>query len=315
EKAEKEKREARLKEIEARRRAAALQKKAEEEAKQKELEKKRKADEDKRKKDKADTTLTRSFKPVTKPTPTVPSSDKKPELKKQPSKLGLGGSTLGASSSKLPPSIPSNSKRAPTPTKASTIKLIGQNSAASTSSSALPLLNPSMNLPGILGPTTSTKPGTKVTFQSNSSIALKNALAKNGSTTSLMGGKTIVRADIIQQTSTKTERVSETGIDESADLPDIKSEYSDSEDESRPRSYNPPIWAQSPDLRQALEDMRTVNPDTIFGAMPQLKMDEIFPGRRKSKFRARTSSANWAGTDGVTVEEEIAYAKRMGFQS
>jgi hypothetical protein len=63
-----------------------------------------------------------------------------------------------------------------------------------------------------------------------------------------------------------------------------------------------------------LEDMRTVNPDMIFGAMPQLRMDEIFPGRRKSKFRARTSSANWAGTDGVTVEEEIAYARRMGFE-
>lgn len=90
--------------------------------------------------------------------------------------------------------------------------------------------------------------------------------------------------------------------------------YSDSEDEGRPQKILPD-WAQSPDLRQALEDMRTVNPDMIFGAMPQLRMDEIFPGRRKSKFRARTSSANWAGTDGVTVEEEIEYARRMGFEN
>ena len=91
--------------------------------------------------------------------------------------------------------------------------------------------------------------------------------------------------------------------------------YSDSEDEDRPKTYDPPIWAQSPDLRQALEDMRRVNPDTIFGAMPQLRMEEIFPNnRRKSKFRARTSSANWAGTDGVTIEEEMEYAKRMGFE-
>ena len=59
--------------------------------------------------------------------------------------------------------------------------------------------------------------------------------------------------------------------------------------------------------------MRTVNPDTIFGAVPKLEMEEIFPGRRVKKFRVRTSSANWGGADGVTVEEEIEYARRMGF--
>lgn len=59
--------------------------------------------------------------------------------------------------------------------------------------------------------------------------------------------------------------------------------------------------------------MKSVNPDMIFGAVPQLRMEEIFPDRRKSKFRTRTSSANWAGTDGVTVEEEVEYARRMGF--
>lgn len=89
--------------------------------------------------------------------------------------------------------------------------------------------------------------------------------------------------------------------------------YSNSEDEDRPRSFNPPDWAQSPNLLTTLENMRTVNPDTIFGAVPKLEMEEIFPGRRGGKFRVRTSSANWAGTDGVTVEEEIEYAKRMGF--
>jgi hypothetical protein len=61
--------------------------------------------------------------------------------------------------------------------------------------------------------------------------------------------------------------------------------------------------------------MRSVNPDTIFGAMPTLRMDEIFPGRKKNKFRTRTSSANWAGTDGVTAEEMEEYAKRMGFDA
>jgi hypothetical protein len=41
-------------------------------------------------------------------------------------------------------------------------------------------------------------------------------------------------------------------------------------------------------------------------------MEEIFK-TRTSRFRARTSSANWAGTDELTSAEEKAYAKRMGY--
>lgn len=100
---------------------------------------------------------------------------------------------------------------------------------------------------------------------------------------------------------------------ESIELPDINSEYSDSEDESRPRSFNPPGWAQSPELREALQQQSTMNPDDIFGRIGPLRMEEIFR-TRQSRFRARTSSANWAGVDQLTEEEERAYARRMGFQ-
>ncbi|KAJ7225524.1 hypothetical protein GGX14DRAFT_639397 [Mycena pura] len=100
---------------------------------------------------------------------------------------------------------------------------------------------------------------------------------------------------------------------ESIELPDINSEYSDSDDEDRPRSFNPPSWAQSPDLRQALEIQSTINPDDIFGAIRPLKMDELFKNRT-GRFRARTSSANWTGTDRLTVEEEREYVRRMGFK-
>ncbi|KAF8514987.1 hypothetical protein JB92DRAFT_2916641 [Gautieria morchelliformis] len=34
---------------------------------------------------------------------------------------------------------------------------------------------------------------------------------------------------------------------------------------------------------------------------------------RHSRFRARTSSANWAGTDELTTDEQQEYAKRMGY--
>lgn len=308
EKTEKEKKQ---KEMEARRQAAA-QKKAEEEARRKEeAERRRKLEEERRKKEKADTTLKGSVKTV-KPLQVPVSEKKQPEIKRQPSKLALGNSTL-ASSKTGPSVISSTSKRAPTPTKApSTIKLLSQASAAA-STSNLPMLTPLATPTSILGPTT-VKAGTKVTFKPSSTLPLKTALVNNGSTTSLMSSKQVQRTETTTSRVEAEVRLSEGGIDESADLPDIKSEYSDSEDEDRPRTYDPPVWAQSPDLRQALEDMRTVNPDTIFGAMPTLRMEEIFPGRRKSKFRARTSSANWAGTDGVTAEEEIEYARRMGFE-
>lgn len=100
---------------------------------------------------------------------------------------------------------------------------------------------------------------------------------------------------------------------ESIELPDINSEYSDSEDENRPKSFNPPGWAQSPELREALQQQSTMNPDDIFGRIGPLRMEEIFR-TRQSRFRARTSSANWAGVDQLTEEEERAYARRMGFR-
>ena len=98
---------------------------------------------------------------------------------------------------------------------------------------------------------------------------------------------------------------------ESIELPDINSEYSDSEDEDRQRTFDPPDWAQSPELREALQQQSTINPDDIFGAIRPLKMEELFKSRR---FRARTSSANWAGADRLTAEEEREYARRMGFK-
>jgi len=100
---------------------------------------------------------------------------------------------------------------------------------------------------------------------------------------------------------------------ESIELPDINSEYSDSDDEDRVRTFDPPEWAQSPELRQALEMQSTINPDEIFGAVRPLRMEEIFK-TRTSRFRARTSSANWTGTDRLTIQEEKDYARRMGFK-
>ncbi|KIY52717.1 hypothetical protein FISHEDRAFT_34724 [Fistulina hepatica ATCC 64428] len=93
-------------------------------------------------------------------------------------------------------------------------------------------------------------------------------------------------------------------------LPEINSEYSDSDDEKKP-VYDD--WTHSPELAKTLAVQSTINPDKIFGAIRPLKMEEIFRSR-KSKFRARTSSANWSGVDKLTLEEAREYEKKMGYQ-
>lgn len=99
---------------------------------------------------------------------------------------------------------------------------------------------------------------------------------------------------------------------ENIELPDVASEYSDSEDEDR-KQFQAPDWAQSPAIAATLQHQSGLNPDDIFGAIQPLRMEEIFRGRA-SKFRSRTSSANWAGADQLTEAEETAYAKRMGYR-
>ena len=100
---------------------------------------------------------------------------------------------------------------------------------------------------------------------------------------------------------------------ETIELPDINSEYSDSEDEGRASRRDLPDWAKSPDIAAALRQQSAINPDDIFGRIGPLRMEEIFR-TRQSRFRARTSSANWAGTDELTAAEEREYARRMGFK-
>ena len=100
---------------------------------------------------------------------------------------------------------------------------------------------------------------------------------------------------------------------ESIQLPEIDSEYSDSDDEDQKKNFDPPDWAQQANVTNALQSLSRVNPDNIFGAVQPLAIEDMFR-TRTSRFRARTSSANWSGPDGLTKEEEDHYARRMGFE-
>ncbi|KAF3942267.1 hypothetical protein ABW19_dt0203487 [Dactylella cylindrospora] len=88
---------------------------------------------------------------------------------------------------------------------------------------------------------------------------------------------------------------------ETIELPEI---HTDSEDDVDDKSFHVPKWADSPELRQALQDQLGMDPETIFGPIAPLSMEDIFKGRAdRAKFRARTSSANWSGADRLTAAE------------
>jgi len=91
---------------------------------------------------------------------------------------------------------------------------------------------------------------------------------------------------------------------ESIELPEIQT---DDEDESEDEASRGMVaaWADSPDLRKALIRQETIDPSQIFGPPAPLNMEEVFSKSKERwhKFRARTSSANWSGTDRLTEEE------------
>lgn len=58
------------------------------------------------------------------------------------------------------------------------------------------------------------------------------------------------------------------------ELPDIDSEYSDSDDEAAQEKKQAamPGWAKSPNLVRALQQQQEINPDDIFGPIPKLSI-------------------------------------------
>ncbi|CDW98444.1 hypothetical protein [Sporisorium scitamineum] len=108
------------------------------------------------------------------------------------------------------------------------------------------------------------------------------------------------------------------GRDADEALPDIASEYSDSEDEETiQKRAAMPLWTQGDALDAALLAQSTVDADEIFG-IPQgpVELEKILPGERTASRirRPRTSSANWSGPDGLAQWEIDRYNKRMGIK-
>lgn len=126
------------------------------------------------------------------------------------------------------------------------------------------------------------------------------------------------------------------------ELPDIDSEYSDSDDEAAQEKKQAamPGWAKSPNLVRALQQQQEINPDDIFGPIPKLSiggasaafsyvllsrlaesnrvrlLTEMFRNATSTaRLRLRTSSARWEGTDELTQTDIARYHKAMGFRN
>jgi len=103
------------------------------------------------------------------------------------------------------------------------------------------------------------------------------------------------------------------------ELPDVASEYSDSDDEAsiRKRSQEP-SWTRGRELEALLLQQATVDPDEIFGCqVGPVPLDTMLPPRKgdRRRLRHRTSSANWSGPDGLAQWEIDRYNERMGIHS
>ncbi|KAG1749998.1 uncharacterized protein EDB91DRAFT_1110824 [Suillus paluster] len=299
----------RLKEMEARRQAALACKADKEKARAVEEEKKIKEESEKRKRERDETTEKRPLKTTAalkkveedatkKRKITV--DEKKPEVKKPPSKDKkdtLPPSKLAKSSLATPATkLASASKTLKVPAPSALVSSATYNTSQNAAGSSAVKSAGTEAKTGKVGPP---KGKAKAVPQENEDN-LPSAMVQNQ-----MAARAMAQIRAAKQQPPEIPS-------ESIELPDINSEYSDSEDEDRVRTFDPPDWAQSPELRQALQMQSTVDPDDIFGAIRPLRMEEIFR-TRQSRFRARSSSANWSGTDRLTVEEERDYARRMGF--
>ena len=90
---------------------------------------------------------------------------------------------------------------------------------------------------------------------------------------------------------------------ENIDLPEI---HTDSEDEDSDAGgdFAVPDWANSPNLAAGIMAQEGCDPTSVFGPPGELRMEEVFRNKERwGKFRQRTSSANWSGTDRLTEEE------------
>ncbi|KAJ8606162.1 hypothetical protein MRB53_041169 [Persea americana] len=92
-------------------------------------------------------------------------------------------------------------------------------------------------------------------------------------------------------------------------LPEIATDSEEEpESDDEDNGFRAPSWVASPALRELIARQQLVDPETVFGPIGELKMEEVFKGAkgdRLKKFRDRGSSAAWVQNgDAVTSAEK-----------
>ncbi|KAI1006890.1 hypothetical protein K3495_g1317 [Podosphaera aphanis] len=92
---------------------------------------------------------------------------------------------------------------------------------------------------------------------------------------------------------------------ETIELPEIHTDSDDEDSENEGCTGVRPGWTDTPEIQKQLAYQESIDPAQVFGQPGPLNMEEVFSKSkdRFHKFRARTSSANWSGTDKLTEDE------------
>lgn len=91
---------------------------------------------------------------------------------------------------------------------------------------------------------------------------------------------------------------------ENIDLPEIPTDSDGDNSEDEAVGVRPG-WTDTPEIHRQLAYQESIDPAEVFGQPGPLIMEEVFSKSkdRFHKFRARTSSANWSGSDKLTEDE------------
>lgn len=128
-------------------------------------------------------------------------------------------------------------------------------------------------------------------------------------TTSKSAFKTPARPQQAHKNLTKSSPAYPNG--ENIALPEINTDSEDEEDseDEATGGFRAPSWVASPALRDLLTQQQLVDPESVFGPIAPLQMDEVFKNGKNAdrlkRFRDRGSSARWVESgDAVTSEEK-----------
>lgn len=98
-------------------------------------------------------------------------------------------------------------------------------------------------------------------------------------------------------------------LGDNIELPEIMTDSEDEDDDEGGGGFRVPSWAATPALKVQLEDQQLIDPETVFGPIGEMNMEEMFRNgkntERLKQFRNRGSSALWVeNRDQITSAEK-----------